>query len=198
MKKKLLIISAVLIVMVGGVFIYLQTTKKETNQDAIRFSEEYETIPEDNLFVYKDINEIIQIMEKGTGVIYIGFPECPWCQAYLPMLDEVAKEIGLSKISYLNIKDDRSDNTEEYQQLVELLKEHLNYDSDGNERIYVPTVVSVVNGEVVGFNDETSLDLKGFTETEDYWSTDAKTALKEELEKMIHPVYQRECLSCNI
>ena len=30
-------------------------------------------------------------MENGTGVVYLGFPECPWCQAYVKYLNDVIK-----------------------------------------------------------------------------------------------------------
>ena len=50
----------------------------------------------------ESIISIVKILEHGTGVVYLGFPECPWCQAYVPMLNEVADIEGLEKIYYFN------------------------------------------------------------------------------------------------
>ena len=49
------------------------------------------------------MREIIKIMKNGTGVVYLGFPECPWCQSYVKMLNEVAKDVGIEKIYYYNV-----------------------------------------------------------------------------------------------
>ena len=93
MKKKILLIIPIIITFI------LVGCKKENNEtDAEKFAKEYTTITEDNYFVYKDSKEIIKILENGTGVVYLGFPECPWCQAYVPMLNEVADIEGLEKI----------------------------------------------------------------------------------------------------
>ena len=72
-----------------------------SSDDALTFSKEYD-ITSDNVYVYKSINEIINILKHGSGVVYLGFPECPWCKAYVPMLNDVAKSVGVEKIYYLN------------------------------------------------------------------------------------------------
>ena len=101
MKKKLLLIIPIVLT-----FILVGCTKNEKEPDAQRFAKEYTTMTEDNYFVYRNIDEIIKILEHGTGVVYLGFPECPWCQAYVPMLNEVADIEGLEKIYYYNIYED--------------------------------------------------------------------------------------------
>ena len=37
------------------------------------------------------------------GLFYLGFPECPWCAAYVPYLNEVAKDNDVRKVYYYNI-----------------------------------------------------------------------------------------------
>ena len=87
-------------------------TKEET--DSKKFKEEYPQVSEFNMFTYKSADDIIKILEHGTAIVYLGFPECPWCQAYVPMLNEVADSEGLEKIYYYNILNDRKDNTDNY------------------------------------------------------------------------------------
>ncbi len=164
--------------------------------DAQVFSEEYNSVSEENIFEIKNASEIIKILENGTGIVYLGYPECPWCVAYVPYLNEVAMAYGISEINYFNIKDDRAENTEDYQKIVTLLEEYLQYDADGNKRVYVPSIVVVLNGKIVAFDDETSFDTKGFENPEDYWSEENVNLLKDKLGVMIENISQYSCTSC--
>ncbi|MBQ2872506.1 MAG: thioredoxin family protein [Bacilli bacterium] len=192
MKKKLmLIISIIFICLLAG------CTKETEETDAQKFAKEYSTLTEDNYFVYRKNEEIVKILEHGTGVIYLGFPECPWCQAYVPMLNEVADIEGLEKIYYYNILEDRKNNTETYQKIVNITKEYLQYDEEGNKRIYVPAVIVVSDGEIIGFDDETSYDTKGYDSPEDYWKEEEQSELKKRLTKMISEIIDNKCTDCN-
>jgi len=193
-------------VTIGTYFIdYNCKTKEEkedeniTLTDNVKFSKEYTSVTTENVFVYRNINEIIDILDNGTGIVYLGFPECKWCQAYVPYLNEVAKEEGIEEIYYFNIMEDRKENTKEYKKIVELLKERLQKDNEGNERVYVPNVSFHANGKLVGNNCETSLDTKGLEKPEDYWTEEEVTELKANLTKYIDRVlpHLTICTDCN-
>ena len=187
----------VVLLLIGVVSIFLITNNKET--DAQKFAKEYTEVGEDNVFVYRNSEEVIKLLKHGTGVVYIGFPECPWCQRYAKYLNEVAKEVGVDKIYYYNILEDRTKNTEVYKEIVSILKEHLEYDNEGNERIYVPNVSFHVNGEIIGNDLETAYDTKGFENPEDYWTEDKVVALKSRLTNYMEEVYTSSnmCTTCN-
>ena len=189
MKKKLLLISIIFTMLLVG------CQKQES--DAEKFAKEYTQVTEDNYFVYRSSEEIIKILEHGTGVVYLGFPECPWCQAYVPMLNEVSDIEGLEKIYYYNVLEDRKNNTEAYQKMVSILEDYLQYDEEGNKRIYVPAVIVVSKGEIVGFDDETAYDTKGFENPEDYWKEEEIKKLKNKLTDMIATVLDNRCTDCN-
>ena len=188
-KKLLLIIPIIFAILITG------CTKKEI--DGEKFAKEYNTVDENNYFVYRNIDEITKILENGTGVVYLGFPECPWCQAYVPILNEVADIEGLEKIYYFNILEDRKNNTKEYQKIVELLHDYLQYDDEGNKRLYVPAVIFVSKGEVVGFDDEISYDTKGFEKPEEYWTKEEISKLKHKLTENMNKVLDNRCTDCN-
>ena len=174
--------------------------KKDTIiKDNIKFSKEYTEVSSDNVFEYKTIDEIIKIMENGTGVVYLGFPECPWCQAYVKYLNEVAKEVGIEKIYYFNIFEDRKNNTEKYQKIVSLLTGELQYDNEGNERIYVPNVSFHINGELVGIDFETSLDTHELSDPKEYWTVEEVNELKDTLTPLMEKVNSKlsSCNDCN-
>ena len=125
-KKHYIIISIIVLILVGGILFFILNKDKEES-DNIKFSKEYTEVGEDNVFVYRTAEEVIKLIKHGTGVLYLGFPECPWCQTYSKYLNEVAKEVGVDKIYYYNILEDRTNNTEVYQEIVSLLEEKLEY-----------------------------------------------------------------------
>lgn len=193
----------VLVVLLSAALIILSICNrfdvKKEKTDSARFKEEYSEVRSNNVFVYKDIDEIIKLMENGTGVVYLGFPECPWCQAYVKYLDEVASEVGIESIYYYNIFDDRKNNTPEYQRLVELLGDYLQYDMDGNKRIYVPNVSFHISGEIIGVDFETSLDTHNLKDPSEYWTEEEVKDLKDTLTELMIKVYDKQssCTECN-
>lgn len=184
--------------------------------DGVKFKEEYEklnnlqventnfkylelSIDEENDIKYSNYEEIFEILDNGSGVIYFGFPECPWCRTLIVPLLEVAKEQGVDTIYYLNNRNDReelevSENNEivvkkkesdEYHKLLEKLG---NFASDykldnvrtNKKRLYFPTVLFVKDGKIVDFHEGTIDSQKEpFKEL----TKDEKSKLKETLEE---------------
>lgn len=199
MKKKntiLLIVTILLVVTIIIGIIWKLNNKPKQKTDGEKFSEEYTEVTKDNLFVYREIDEIINILENGTGIVYLGFPECPWCQRYTKYLNEVAKDMGIEKIYYYNIREDRKNNTDNYLKIVSILGEYLQYDEEGNKRIYAPSIITLKKGEIVGFDDETAWDTKGFLTPDEYWTEDEIKDLKEKLETMIANTEMNICTEC--
>lgn len=201
MKRKTIVLIALFIIIVGvGVGIWLLLPKeKALQEDRLRFAKEYQEVGEENVFVYRDAKEIVKILKNGTGVVYLGFPTCPWCQTYVTYLNEAAKEVGLEKIYYYNILEDREKSSKTYQEIVSLLKEHLQYDEEGNERIYVPNVSFHIDGKIIGNDFETSKDTAGITEPKDYWTKEKVKDLKERLKGYMEEVnaFMNMCTDCN-
>lgn len=191
-NKILYIIIGILAVIALGVGFYVgyNSVKDNEETDAVRFASEY-PVSEDNVFVYRTLEEINKILENGTGLIFLGFPECPWCRGYAPIINEIAKQEKLEKVYYFNIKQDRADNTELYQKTVKLLEENLRYDEEGNRRIYAPSLIAVKNGKVVGFDDTRYWNNKSYETPEDFWNKEDLTSMKEKLVKMITDVNEK-------
>ena len=179
--------------------------------DAMKFKKEYEslngqandagvlhkeiTIPEENPMVYATQEEVMEMLENGTGIIYFGFPECPWCRAALPVLLEAAEEELMTKILYYNNKDQRDtrelletggnqitkEGTSGYYAILNALGEFASaYDGMNDEtikRLYYPTVVFVYEGEIVGLQESLSSE-EGVDPRQDL-TTDQWNALKK-------------------
>ena len=197
-KKYYILIIALLILLIGGSLFFV-LKKDKTEIDAQKFAKEYTEVSEDNVFVYRSSEEVIKLLEHGTGVVYLGFPECPWCQTYVKYLNDVAKEVGIDKIYYYNILEDRTNNTEVYQKIVSLLGDILEYDDEGNPRVYVPNVSFHINGEIIGSDCETAKDTKGLETPQEYWTEEEVQELKNKLTTYMEKIYTSSnmCTTCN-
>ncbi len=85
--------------------------------------------------------------EAGTGILFYGYPGCASCTQAVPVLNDVAKELGQT-IYYVDIS------AEEFKQeyvdkLGEAASEFVEKDENGVPQLFVPFVLSVVNGEVI-------------------------------------------------
>ncbi len=205
MKKdnlyKILIPIGVILCAVLAVLAYVKiVNNKDTNSDALKFKEEYEElngeknqnfqeyklleIDEDNPVKYADYDELIDVIKNKTGVIYLGFPPCPWCRTALPVLFDVLKDNNIDTLYYKNILTVRDSYVVEdgkltyelddegkeikgedgYFKLMDALDEHLTdyvisfegktYET-GEKRIYAPTVIFVKDGKVIGLHVST-------------------------------------------
>lgn len=184
------------------------TTSKEED----KFKTEYESlngkekegtkyvsvsIPSQNRMVYPSFSELMDLFDHGTGVIYFGFPECPWCRNAVPVLIDAVKELGIEKIYYFNARDMRDtkvlnelgevvtekEGTKEYYQLLAALGNYADvYDGLNDEaikRLYFPTVVVVKNGKIIGTHVSTVAS-----------QTDPTIPLKEEQKEELKEIYQ--------
>lgn len=193
-----LLITIILSILCVGSYVLLKSNKQNktktyySNPDAEKFATEYTKVSKDNLFVYTDIYDIIEIMQNGTGIIYLGDPDCSWCQYYAKYLNETAQEIGIKKIYYYNIKEDRKNNTEEYRIILSLLNEHLQTYNKGNPRLYIPNVSFHINGTIIGNDYETSKDTHNIKTPEEYWTTKNINKLKEKLKKYMEQIINQD------
>lgn len=162
---------------------------KENIPDNEKFYTEYPLVSVDNVYKYITIQEAINIFENGTGVVLFGFKECKWCQNYVPILNELAKEHEVATIYYCDIKEDRSMNSYEYQALLKKLQEHLYDDNNGNKRLYVPDVYFIAEGKILGHNNDTSTQ-EG-TDIEEYYNENI-----EELKNKLNTLFEQLPNTC--
>lgn len=187
-NNKMILKVIILILLVLGVILSITLNNRNNikeNTDAIKFKETYEslngkktssgntypkvTLNDNNPFVYKSAKEIVETLKNGTGLIYLGFPNCPWCRNSVNVLQYV----NTNEILYLDVTDHRDsyevidgeltktkEGTKEYYEILELLDSILtDYEVDGlntnEKRIYVPLVVGVKDGKIVGYHADT-------------------------------------------
>ena len=158
--------------------------------DAEKFYKDYSQVPVDNVYKYATAKEAIELFKSDLAVVFFGFKECKWCQSYAPILNEYAKENNIETIYYVDIKEDRANNTDEYKELVALLETYLEQDDKGNKRIYVPDVYFIKEGKIVGHNNDTSTEEGG--DTQGYYEEHG-----EELKKKIDDLFNKIEATCD-
>lgn len=194
MEKKIIIrwVLSILLFTILGIGYALHVndfSSVKGSKDAVKFKKEYEslngqkrkgqnytnmnvTIPSDNPIVYASEKQVLNLLEKGTGILYFGFPDCPWCRNVVPVLVDTAQTEGIDTIYYYNAKEDRDEKrlvggkvevvkkgSAFYGKLMDKLGNKASiYDGLQDEnikRLYFPTVLFVKNGEIVLMHEGT-------------------------------------------
>ena len=179
MRKTLLAIITIAIIITCASCESFDETPDDT--DGARFAAEYMElngelrsngephylleIPEDAPVFYLEADEVISMLESGTGMINLGFPTCPWCREMVPHLIELTHQNNMP-LYYMNIQPIRdvqeldesgevitvTEGTPEYHRMVELLYdwlwEYKGLEDPNIKRIYVPTTIFVKEGEI--------------------------------------------------
>ena len=104
---------------------------------------------------FKEIEtlDVVNMIDEGkTFIVVFTHTGCPWCQAAMPVLNDVAKTYGLA-VGCVDVRKDPSWKSnldiENYDDLVERIGEFFPLDSDDLRHLYVPHVFFVKDGEVV-------------------------------------------------
>lgn len=157
-KKKLMVVIDILLgailvgIMTFGIYQYLKS-------DGEKFKAEYEALNNENVNInisknnpikYVTLDEVFDIIQNKTGVIYFGFPGCPWCRNMISVLFEAAKNNNIDTIYYFNPRNVKKSDNDEYNKLKEILNEYLSEDENGQKVLYVPDVYFIKDGKIVG------------------------------------------------
>ncbi len=136
-------------------------------------------------FEETSLKETIRLFdEKGSAVVYYGYVGCPWCERALPELNKVALKTGI-KIYYVDAS--VSPASEDYQSLTENLGDAISTNEEtGEKEMYVPFVVGIKNGEVVG--SHTAL-IDGFEIKDD--SSQLSDSQKQELQDIYMDIIEK-------
>lgn len=107
--KRILLVSITLLLILSGCGSNIMSGYKNLGKNHQFETKEYQSIVDD-------------MIEKTPGVYYIGFPDCPWCQALVPHLNQALVEHDL-KAQYINVKTPQFENNEALtKQYLEFIK----------------------------------------------------------------------------
>ena len=236
-KDKKLFLGIILLLLAFMIFVGVLAFKDKkvgntsVNTDATNFKNEYESlnnvVNESNGKSYKEISiskdnpveivseeRAVEILEKGTGLLYMGFPECPWCRNMVPVLLQTLNNSGIDKLYYLNIFDIRDtfvlndknkvevtvEGTPNYYKMLDIMDKVLEpfylTNDEGKKidtkkkRIYAPTVVGVKEGEIVGIHVAT---VESQTDPYEDLTNEQQEELSNKYLELINKVYDVGC-----
>lgn len=187
--KKIILLFVLLIL-----FIWVGINHYSVNKNSQpSFIDKYETLKEPLALKEIEKDKVLAFMEHGSGILFFGFPECIWCQKYLPQLNEHLLSNNLNAY-YYNIYVDKKGDALFYDKVANLLKEAskkvgenlIHYNNEGRAVIYMPLTLFIKKGEIIAFESESNdISSKDF-DPSTYWTKEKKEALKERLNKQFN------------
>ena len=206
MKKFVGIIAAILSLM-----LLFSGCEERTKEGDIR--KKYPELSSDTQLVFANKDDVLAMLNHGTGVVFFTWEECPWCRKYIQFVDTVSKDFDIPVLCY-DIYEDREGDTDFYKDVVEILSSGLDetgaYDAAGKLRVYVPDVSFVVKGEVIGHDNQSSM-LSSDLDIDDYWDELEENgqsrvynlrkklcAWGEEVCKALDEIGSRGCSKCSV
>lgn len=169
---------------------------------SLRFSQAYPKvkIEKQNGIQYASGDEVVDLLEKGTGVIFLAYPEGVRARILLPDFLETCYQENVKTIYYFNAYSSRDekemneekvitlrDGSKEYKKILERLGEQAKpYQevNDGSKRVYFPSIIVVKNGEILYTYLATEEEESSFDALTEKSRKQFKKELKESLKKI--------------
>lgn len=167
---KHMIVSIILFIILLLGFIYVGKMEFKTDEptESEKFVIEHEQVPDDHLFSYVNSQDAYSRI-KSSNVIMLFGVDSDWVGHYARIVDEAAKEVGIDKIYYYDITQDREDNNATYESITNYLDDYLLTMDNGKRNIYGPTFIIKKEGKIIYYDDETSF-IRGKKSADDYWT----------------------------
>ena len=162
-------ITLFLLFIIGFIYFGTKDYSVEKISDSEKFVSEHKEVVSDNVFTYINCSDAYTYIKKDKVLVLVGVRNSDWVGYYANILNEVAKEVGISQIYYYDITDDRKEANGTYESIVQYLKDYVTYLDDGKANLYGPTLIVKKDGVITYFDDETAL-VKGNMTAKNYWS----------------------------
>jgi len=145
MKKVIVILT--LIIFLSGCTVQKIDVENNETVNSIKFSEEYKStnITSTNLFEYISDIEVINLIETGTGILYIGYPDNEKSELIVSILDTNYIELGIDKVKYFNPLETKDYNSSEYIEILNKLNKYSNQENTNIE----PNLYFVKDGMII-------------------------------------------------
>ncbi len=184
-KNKIqMVIYIILFVFLLCMFVILgKMDYHEEISDAEQFALDFNQVSKDNVFKYVNTQDAYLELTGQNTIMLLGH-QTEWVNYYAKILNDVAKELGITQINYYDFLSDRSEANGTYEAIVNFLGNYVTYDDLGHGKIYAPLLVIVKNKRIIYVDDETSL-IKGNKTPNKYWDEYQINRKKQELESAL-------------
>ena len=111
------------------------------------------------IFIDSRMSRIMNKIDKRESfAICIGKDDCPWCARAVPVLYQTAEEMDVT-VEYVNLLDDYSwrteDQKEAFDRFIELVRDNMRTDENGDKQFFIPCVICIRNGTVADMHVST-------------------------------------------
>lgn len=191
--KRQMIIYIVLFIIFILLFIYFGTLENKTKEisDSEKFGNEYKIVTKDNVFSYINAQDASAYVRTSNAIILFGIKNNANVGRYAKILNEVAKEVGIDRIFYYDITEDRENKNGTYESIVEYLKSYITVLDDGTKNIYAPTLLIKKHGVIAFYDDESAL-IKGEQTSNEYWDNYQENITRLTLKKALEDYVNEE------
>lgn len=214
-RLKQIILFLVLVIVVIAIFIikkeYVTGDEKKFKKEfeyfngktSLRFSESYPSveIEKHNGVKYISGSKVVDILENGTGVILLAYPEGIRSRILLQDFLEVCYHENVKTIYYFNAYSSRDEKerkddsvvtlragSKNYKKILKLLGEGASpYQevNDGSKRIYFPTIIVVKNGKILYTYQASGEEESSFDKLTKKQKQKFRKKLKENIKKIV-------------
>ena len=185
MKK--IVFLLICVILMSGCSVKKVNELSEAEKFAVEFS-----IDENNPFEYANVEQIIDIFDNGTGIIFFGNSDDEWCVESVKIFNDTVEYKNISEVYYYNPSSIQNKNTDEYKKLIEYTKEYLNEDEAGNVDLHTPEIYVVKNGKIINHSNCDIDEIINNSDEEDITDEAAKQLLVDEYLDLINSYVIKE------
>lgn len=147
--RKLIVLFSVVVLLIPGCSI-----KKESEvTDAEKFAAEY-SVAKQNPFKYASIDEVLEIFKNGSGIVFFSNSDDELCVEVASLLLESLNDENIKDVYYYNPQVIRDNNTDDYNELLDILEDYLSLDDNQEVYLFLPDVYFIKNGGIIGHNND--------------------------------------------
>ncbi len=143
--KKVLFLCLCIVVLLCGCEV--KKMNEVTSSDT--FAREY-SVSRENPFVYITLDEVYDLFDKGTGIIFFGNSDCEVCNVGAQVLTDVLIKNKVKEAYYYNPRKIIDENGKDYKKLIKLI----NSSSDEEIEFNIPCVMTIKDGKIMSYNNE--------------------------------------------
>ena len=186
-SKTQMIVYLILTIICLVLFVYIGEMDFHKNEadEQIKFSNLYNEVSKNNLYVFSNATDVLNIINGRSGVILFGFPLNKFVNTYASILNTVATENGIDKIYYYDFLKDRDESNGTYETIVKKLQVYAPVNDEGVQDIMAPTILIVKNGKVIAYIDDASI-MKGDITPDIYYNENEKARIYEILKTALN------------
>lgn len=157
MKKYVKLVIFLLFI---GCFIYFGTLHKDEDVKKISRDSQVDKYF-GSAYVFEEINHsklLSKLNSKDQSmIIYACFKDNELCDSYAQLINEIARNYEIDQIFYYDFKIDKKEKNATYQKILTKFSDYLMTDDLGNQDFYAPTLITIIDGFVYGFDDDLAL-----------------------------------------